>query len=280
VLRQNDEIAPALSPELAQHQAELTGHCYRILGSASETEDAVQETLVRAWRAFDRFEGRASPRTWLYCIATNVCLDMLTSRQRRARPIDLSPRSPADPSRGVTVLHCTGTEPSAESSGTRETDDPAELAIGRESNRLAFVTALRHLPPRQRAVLILRDVLRWTAVEVAELLETTVAAVNSALQRARSTLAARDLTAVERTQTVRAEHQKLLARYVDAFDVLRLRRHHQPQRRRHPRQPGLQRPPRRHHPPTGPGPLRLPRHLDPRPMTPRCWQAWRECAAP
>ena len=210
----------ALCPELAQHRAELAGHCYRILGSASEVEDAVQETLVRAWRAFDRFEGRASLRTWLYRIATNVCLDMLASRQRRARPIDLSPCSPADHALGAAVLHGTGTEPSAASSGTRETDDPAELAIGRESTRMALVTALRHLPPRQRAVLILRDVLRWTAVEVAELLETTVAAVNSARQRARSTLAARDLTAVPRTQTVRDEQQELLARYVDAFDRL------------------------------------------------------------
>jgi RNA polymerase sigma-70 factor, ECF subfamily len=208
-----------LSPELAQHRAGLTGHCCRILGSASDAEDAAQETLVRAWRAFDRFEHRASPRTWLYRIATNVCLDMLASQGRRPWPIDLTPGSPAESSSVAATSLRVGSQTSAECGGTGETVDPAELAIRRESIRLAFVTALRHLPPRQRAVLILRDVLRWTSVDVAELLDTSVAAVNSALQRARSTLAARELTAVPGTGSARGEHE-LLARYVDAFDRL------------------------------------------------------------
>ena len=208
-----------LSPELAQHRAGLTGHCCRILGSASDAEDAAQETLVRAWRAFDRFEHRASPRTWLYRIATNVCLDMLARQGHRARPIDLTPGSPAESSSVAAMSLRVGSQTSAECGGTGETVDPAELAIRRESIRLAFVTALRHLPPRQRAVLILRDVLRWTSVDVAELLDTSVAAVNSALQRARSTLAARELTAVPGTGSARGEHE-LLARYVDAFDRL------------------------------------------------------------
>jgi RNA polymerase sigma-70 factor (ECF subfamily) len=210
---------PALIPELAQHRASLTGHCRRILGSASDAEDAAQETLVRAWRAIDRFECRASSKTWMYRIATNVCLDILASRQRRAQPIDLRSGSPAGglPWRAV---HQT----TADRHGRWDVVDPAELAIRRESIRLAFATALQHLPPRQRAVLILRDVLRWTAVDVAKRLGTTVAAVNGALQRARATLAARNRIAVTPARSAAGEDEDLLARYVDAFDQLDVER--------------------------------------------------------
>jgi RNA polymerase sigma-70 factor, ECF subfamily len=210
---------PALIPELAQHRASLTGHCRRILGSASDAEDAAQETLVRAWRAIDRFECRASSKTWMYRIATNVCLDILASRQRRAQPIDLRSGSPAAGLswRGV---HQT----TADRHGRWDVVDPAELAIRRESIRLAFATALRHLPPRQRAVLILRDVLRWTAVDVAKRLGTTVAAVNGALQRARATLAARNRIAVPPARSAAGEDEDLLARYVEAFDQLDVER--------------------------------------------------------
>jgi RNA polymerase sigma-70 factor, ECF subfamily len=204
----------ALIPELAQHRGWIADHCRRILGSASEAEDAAQETLVKAWRALDRFECRASSQSWMYRIATNVCLDFLASQRRRARPIDLRSGSPAESAVALAVARTT-----ADTRGSRETLDPADLAIRAESIRLAFDAAL-HLPPRQRAVLILRDVLRWRSVEVAEWLGTTVVAVNSALQRARSTLATRDTTAVPSPRPAPGEHEDLLARYVDAFDRL------------------------------------------------------------
>jgi RNA polymerase sigma-70 factor (ECF subfamily) len=209
----------ALIPELAQHRAWLTGLCRRILGSASDADDAAQEALVKAWRAFDGFERRASSQTWMYRIATNVCLDILASQRRRAQPIDLRPGSltaAADAAVSRRAAHQT----TADRHGSWETVDPAELAVRRESIRFAFVTAFRHLPPRQRAVLIMSDVLRWTSVDVAERLGTTVAAVNSALQRARSTLAARDPTADPPARSAAGEHEDLLARYVDAFDRL------------------------------------------------------------
>ena len=202
--------------DLDQYRRELTGYCYRMLGSGFEAEDAVQETMVRAWRAIDGFEGRSAVRSWLYRIATNVCLDMLRSRQRRARPMDLGPSSTADSSLGAPLPEATWVQPIPDDRVLPEDGDPAELAAARETIRLAFVTALQHLPPRQRAVLILREVLRWRATEVAELLDTTVASVNSALQRARATLAARD---VEATASVTdAGQQELIARYVDAFE--------------------------------------------------------------
>jgi RNA polymerase sigma-70 factor (ECF subfamily) len=202
---------------LERHRVELTGYAYRMLGSAFEAEDAVQETLLRAWRSFDRFEGRASVRSWLYRIATNVCLDMLSDSGRRARPMDLGPPRTADTPLGGTLPEATWIEPIPNGRALPADGDPAELAISRETIRLAFVAALQHLPPRQRAVLILREVLRWRAAEVAELLETTVASVNSALQRARSTLAARDVT-VTVPQPIDEEQGALLARYVDAFE--------------------------------------------------------------
>src|ERR1039458_8905581 len=176
--------------DLEHYRRELTGYCYRMLGSGSEAEDAVQETMLRAWRNAERFEGRSSLRSWLYRIATNVCIDMQRHSQRRARPMEMGPSSPPDESHlGPMLPECTWLGPVPDTLVSPEFSDPAEIAQYRESIRLAFVTALQHLPARQRASLILCEVLRWSASDVAELLETSVAAVNSALQRARATLA-------------------------------------------------------------------------------------------
>jgi RNA polymerase sigma-70 factor (ECF subfamily) len=205
-----------LPTELEAYRQELTGYCYRMLGSGFEAEDAVQEAMVRAWRGIDRFEGRSALRSWLYRIATNVCLDMLRGPQRRARPMDLGPSSTAGGNLGPHVPEEAWVQPIADAKVLPADLDPAELAASRESIRLAFVAALQHLPPRQRAVLILREVLRWQAAEVAELLDTSVASVNSALQRARATLAERDVDAA--SPQVDAEQRELLARYVDAFE--------------------------------------------------------------
>ena len=207
-----------LELQLEHHRVELTGYAYRMLGSAFEAEDAMQETLLRAWRSFDRFEGRAALRSWLYRIATNVCLDMLTGRERRARPMDLAAPKSADASLGDPLTEATWILPVPDGRVVPATGDPAEAAESRESVRLAFVAALQHLPPRQRAVLILREVLRWKATEVAELLETSVASVNSALQRARSTLAHADIDATDPSQPMNDEQRALLGRYVDAFE--------------------------------------------------------------
>ncbi len=207
-----------LEVQLEQYRKELTGYCYRMLGSTFEAEDAVQETMVRAWRSFDRFEGRSSLRSWLYSIATNVCLDMLNGSQRRARPMDLAEPKTAEGPLGNVLPEATWIQPMPDSNILPEGNDPADLAVERDSVRLAFVAALQHLPPRQRAVLILREVLRWKATEVAELLDTTVVSVNSALQRARATLSENDLTASDSLQPDDEEQRKLLARYVDAFE--------------------------------------------------------------
>jgi RNA polymerase sigma-70 factor (ECF subfamily) len=193
---------------LEQHRKELTAYCYRMLASPFEAEDAVQETMIRAWRSLDRFEGRSALRSWLYRIATNVCLDMLNGRERRARPMDLGPAG----------------EPIIENLRTPEVPwlqpipdamvaDPAEVAVANETIKLAFVAALQNLPPRQRAVLILCEVLRWQASEVAELLETTVASVNSALQRARGTLESAHVS----DEPLSDADRELLAKYVEAF---------------------------------------------------------------
>ncbi|MGH8972022.1 MAG: sigma-70 family RNA polymerase sigma factor [Acidimicrobiia bacterium] len=205
--------------DLEPYRRELTGYCYRMLGSLFEAEDAVQETMVRAWRSLDSFEGRSAVRSWLYRIATNVCLDMLRSRKRRALAMDLGPASAADSFTGEKRPEHAWLEPVPDARVLPEDGDPAELAASRETIRLAFVTALQHLPARQRAVLILREVLRWQATEVAELLDTSVASVNSALQRARATLAARQFDADgAAAEPADADQQALLARYVDAFE--------------------------------------------------------------
>jgi RNA polymerase sigma-70 factor (ECF subfamily) len=204
--------AEAPEVQLEQFRAELTAYCYRMLASPFEAEDAVQETMIRAWRAFERFEGRAALRSWLYRIATNVCLDMLNSRERRARPMDLGPAREPVEANLRTLPEATWIQP-------MPTSDPEEVAVSRETIRLAFVAALQHLPPRQRAVLILCEVLRWHASEVAELLETSVASVNSALQRARAAIDASKPTATETSPSVAEEDRELLDRYVAAFEA-------------------------------------------------------------
>src|SRR6201987_168838 len=185
--------AGELERSFEEHRRELTGYSYRMLGSAFEAEDAVQETFIRAWKGFDRFEGRAALRSWLYRIATNVCFDMLNARERRARLMDLGPACEPVVSNLNTLPEVTWIEPIPVSSLAPE-GDPAEVAVAHETIRLAFVAGPQRMPPRQRAVLILCEVLRWKAAEVAELLETSVASVNSALQRARATLEASNVS--------------------------------------------------------------------------------------
>ncbi len=207
--------------DLEGHRRELTGYCYRMLGSAFDAEDAVQETMVRAWRSLDKFEGRSSLRSWLYRIATNVCMDALGAGQRRARPMDLSATAwqPVVDSLAAQRANEAWMEPMTDERILPDTADPAEIAAGRESIRLAFVAALQHLPPRQRAVLVLREVLRWRAAEVAELLDTTVASVNSALQRARATLSETQGESGELYDPLDAGQQELLDKYVEAFEA-------------------------------------------------------------
>ena len=211
--------ASSLAPqELERYRRELTGYCYRMLGSGFEAEDAVQDTMVRAWKAADGFEGRSSVRSWLYRIATNVCLDMLRGRERRARPMEMGSSSPPEAAYlGAMLPEHTWVSPIADDRVLPDEADPSDIAESRETIRLAFVTALQHLPARQRAVLILCQVLRWQATEVAELLETSVAAVNSALQRARATLVAVHPEDGS-PPAVDADQKALLARYVDAFE--------------------------------------------------------------
>ena len=206
-----------LTAEIENYRVELTGYCYRMLGSSFEAEDAVQETMLRAWKAADRFEGRSSLRSWLYRIATNVCFDSLTARQKRARPMDLGPCSGALDTLAPKTAESVWVEPSVDVRTLPQVADPAEVAAAKESVRLAFVAALQNLPPRQRAVLILREVLRWSAAEVAELLGTSVASVNSALQRARATLDANPVVEAETSEPTDAAQRELLERYLDAF---------------------------------------------------------------
>jgi RNA polymerase sigma-70 factor (ECF subfamily) len=207
-----------LEQRLEQHRRELTGYCYRMLASPFEAEDAVQETMLRAWRAYDRFEGRAALRSWLYRIATNVCMDMLSSRSRRARPMDLGPAGEPVAENLHTLPEITWIEPIPDSM-VAEDGDPADVAEARETIRLAFVAALQHLPPRQRAVLILCEVLRWKAKEVGDLLDMSTASVNSALQRARATLETAGADAAVTVRAVEPGDRELLERYVEAFQA-------------------------------------------------------------
>jgi RNA polymerase sigma-70 factor, ECF subfamily len=202
---------------LESHRRELTGFCYRMLGSGSEADDAVQEAMVRAWRSIDGFEGRSSVRSWLYRIANNVCIDMMRSPQRRARPMDLGPsKEHAEAVLGPVHPETTFVQPIADGRVIDLDGDPAEVAASRESIRLAFVAALQHLPAKQRSALILCEVLKWQATEAAELLDTSVASVNSALQRARATMSS--LSTEDLDATVAPGQEELLARYVDAFE--------------------------------------------------------------
>jgi len=213
-LSHTDAVHP---DELEPYRRQLTGYCYRMLGSSFEAEDAVQETIVRAWQHSDSLQGAGALKSWLYRIATNVCLDMLRGRQRRAQPMDLGGSSSADAFDGKVLPENVWVTPIPDYRVVPDDGDPAELAAQRETIRLAFVAALQALPARQRAVLILCEVLQWKASEVAELLGTSVAAVNSALQRARASLQTADV-ADAGDGALSEQDRELLARYVDAFE--------------------------------------------------------------
>jgi len=208
-----------LDRRLEEHRLELRAYCYRMLASPFEADDAVQETLIRAWRSHDRFEGRSSLRSWLYRIATNVCLDMLRGSQRRARPMDLGPAGEPIMENLHERPETTWLEPAPDALVMSAGGDPAAVAVARDSVRLAFVAALQHLPPRQRAALILCEVLQWRASEVADLLDTTVASVNSALQRARATLGVTEPTAPSPPSALGEAERVLLDNYVRAFEA-------------------------------------------------------------
>ncbi len=210
---------PETVAELEQYRTELRGYCYRMLGSVFDADDAVQEALVKAWQSLDKFEGRSSLRSWLYRIATNVCLDILRGRERRALPMDLSSPVPSSTSPGDPLPEATWIEPTPDGDVIPLDGDPAQRAVFQDTVRLAFIAALQALPPRQRAVLILREVLCWQAAEVAELLETSVASVNSALQRARATLSAAARSDTDRAEPLSAADSELLDRYVKAFEA-------------------------------------------------------------
>jgi RNA polymerase sigma-70 factor (ECF subfamily) len=212
VLDQSDDVTMACEA----HRVGLTGYCYRMLGSAAEAEDAVQETMLRAWRARESLTDRPALKSWLYKIATNVCFDLLTARQRRARPMDLGPSSYARAPLREPTAEAMWVTPVPDVRVLADHGDPAEIVESRESVRLAFVATLQLLPPRQRAVLVLREVLRWSAAEVASLLETSVHSVNSLLQRARATVDSRDTDTAVLVPTDAAQ-LALLEQYVHAF---------------------------------------------------------------
>ncbi len=208
-----------LVAELGDARPGLVAHCYRMLGSPFEAEDAVQEAALRAWRHLDEFdEDKGRLRSWLYAIATNVCLDMLRSTQRRASAVDMAPAAVPGSPLGAPLPERAWVLPIPDRLGVSAVGDPADLAEQRNAIRLAFVVALQRLPPRQRAVLLLRDVLSWRAGEVARLLDSSVASVNSALQRARSTLDVTHRSPAEELQPMSARQRDLLARYCDAFE--------------------------------------------------------------
>ncbi|WTB82106.1 sigma-70 family RNA polymerase sigma factor [Streptomyces cellulosae] len=216
----NGTATTDLDATLEQYRVELTGYCYRMLGSSFEAEDAVQDTMIRAWRSLDKFEGRSSLRSWLYRIATNVCLDMLSAGNKRARPMDLTESTPLAQAALSPRPDHTWLEPMPDDRVLPTPADPAEAAVAKESVRLAFMAALQRLPAKQRAVLILREVLAWKASEVAELLGTSVASVNSALQRARATLAERQEPGADAAvaDPLDEDQKKLLDRYMAAFE--------------------------------------------------------------
>jgi RNA polymerase sigma-70 factor (ECF subfamily) len=216
---ERNDAAATLEAQMQERRHELTGYCYRMLGSAADAEDAVQETFVRAWKGIDRYEGRAALRTWLYKIASNVCFDALAANNRRAMPIDLGPSTTFDAPLRPPTGEATWITPIPDAMVISPESDPSVVSQTRETVRLAFIAALQNLPPRQRAVLILREVLGWRAAEVAELLHLTVPAVNSALQRARATLSSRDLELESLDARVADQaSEELLARYLDAFE--------------------------------------------------------------
>jgi RNA polymerase sigma-70 factor, ECF subfamily len=216
-LMSTSPAAALMASDIERHRSGLTGYCYRMLGSPFEAEDAVQDTMLRAWRSKDRFEGRSSLKSWLYSIATNVCLDQLEGRKRRATPMDLGPAKAAELANLNIRPDDTWIEPIPDTLVSPD-PDPAEAAVRSETIRLAFVAALQQLPPRQRAALILCEVLHWKAAEAAELLETSVASINSALQRARGTLVDGAGEAATRVADLNAADQAFLARYVEAFE--------------------------------------------------------------
>jgi RNA polymerase sigma-70 factor (ECF subfamily) len=209
--------AGELEQVLGRHQRELLGYCYRMLGSSFDAEDALQETMLRAWRGIERFEGRAALRSWLYRIATNVCLDALSASNRRARPMDLGPAGEPIAENLNTLPELTWIEPIRKDAVAP--DDPAEQALAKETLKLAFIAALQRLPARQRAALILCEALRWKASEVAELLETSTASVNSALQRARATLEEVQTSPSDPVAPMDDDQRDLLARYIAAFEA-------------------------------------------------------------
>ena len=212
-----DDGGTDFSATAEPYRRELLAHCYRMTGSLHDAEDLVQETLLRAWKAYDRFEGKSSVRTWLHRIATNTCLTALENRQRRPLPTGLGAPSSDPTAELVERAEVPWLEPFPESADDRA--DPAAIVGSRESVRLAFVAALQHLSPRQRAVLVLRDVLQWKAAEVADAIGTTTAAVNSLLQRARSQLDAAEPSSDDRlTPPESADAQDRLARYIAAFE--------------------------------------------------------------
>jgi RNA polymerase sigma-70 factor (ECF subfamily) len=211
----NEDFSRVADP----YRRELLAHCYRMLGSVHDAEDLVQETYLRAWRSYDRFEGRSSVRTWLHRIATRACLTALESRSRRPLPTGLGAPGADASDTLVQRAEVPWLEPVPDALAGAEGTDPAAIVTARESIRLAFVAALQYLPPRQRAVLILRDVLRWRAAEVAEMLDTTTTAVNSVLQRARAQLEQASPTEEVITEPTAADERELLDRYVTAFEA-------------------------------------------------------------
>lgn len=200
------------------YRRELLAHCYRMLGSIHDAEDLVQETYLRAWKSYERFEGRSSLRTWLYRIATNACLTAIDQRGHRPMPSGLGAPS-EEPERPVVASpEVPWLEPAPDAVVAADAADPAAIVAARESTRLAFVAALQHLPAKQRVVLILRDVLKWRAAEVAELLGTSTAAVNSALQRARERLDQDGPARDELVEPTDPSVRDLLDRYAKAFE--------------------------------------------------------------